>query len=340
VGFTSGSTAVPKGFIRSHRSWTESFHTALASFGPGAAERVLAPGRLSHSLFLFAALLGLWTGAGVHLQDRFSPVLCLDLLAADAAGCLVGVPSQILLVLEAAERRKRPPIEGLRLVLIGGARWPRRETVRLRARFPNARIVEFYGTSETSLVAWTDSDPDLPEAVVGRPFENVELSIRDADEPGSAGPIFVRSPMLFDGYVSGDDGSLLRDGDWISVRDMGLLDGSGRLVLLGRQRRMIVTAGRNLFPEEVEAVLEAHPAVAGASVLGVRDAIRGSLVLALLQPSGTGTAAPGVLASHCRALLPAHKVPREFVWCVDWPRTASGKTDHARLAALHGRCRT
>ncbi len=243
-------------------------------------------------------------------------------------------------MLEAGERRRRKPIAGVRLVLISGARWPRRETVRLRALFPSARLFEFYGTSETSLVAWTESDPDLPDAVVGRPFANVELSIRDAAGPGAPGLVFVRSPMLFEGYVTGDDSSLLRDGDWVSVRDMGFLDGSGRLALSGRQRRMIVTAGRNLFPEEVEAVLEAHPSVAAASVLGVPDPVRGSSVRALVQPRGPFPSAHDRLAAHCRARLPAYKVPREFVVCTDWPRTASGKTDHARLAALHGQCRT
>ncbi len=340
VGFTSGSTSVPKGFVRSHRSWTESFRVALASFGPAAAERVLAPGRLSHSLFLFASLLGLWTGAGVHLQNRFAPALCLDLLAAGAAGCLVAVPSQLLLILEAARRRREPPIGTLRLVLIGGARWPRSETMRLRALFPNARIVEFYGASETSFVAWTDSDPELPEIVVGHAFEGVDVRVRDADSPGDAGVIFVRSPMLFDDYISGDDGGLLRHGDWVSVGDMGFLDPLGRLVLLGRQRRMIVTSGRNVFPEEIESVLEAHPAVAAASVLGVPDAVRGAAVWAVVQPRAAIPPAQAALAARCRALLPPWKVPRKFVICPDWPRTAGGKTDHARLAALYGRCRT
>lgn len=324
IGFTSGSTGVPKGFMRSHRSWTESFSAAVSAFGPGARDPVLAPGRLSHSLFLFAALLGLRTGAGVHVQDRFSPVRCLDLLASGAARCLVAVPSQLLALADIADRRGQAAIPHTRLVLASGACWMRRETPRIRALFPEARFIEFYGASETSFIAWTDSDPALPDSCVGRPFEGVELSIRDD-------LIFVRSKMLFAGYVTGDDGSLLRDGDWISVRDMGFLDAEGRLHLLGRQRRMIVTAARNIFPEEIEAVLERHPAVAAASVAAAPDRLRGHVLVAFLQPRAPVDVA--ALVAHCQTALPGWKVPRRFVFRDDWPHTASGKTDHAALQA-------
>lgn len=328
IGFTSGSTGLPKGFSRSHRSWTESFGACLGAFGPAAALPVVAPGSLSHSLFLFAMLLGLWTGAGVHVQDRFAAPACLDTLAALPACCLVAVPSQLMLLLAAGERRGRP-LAGVRLILIGGARWLRAQTPRLRALFPAARIVEFYGASETSFVAWADSGPELPETLVGRPFAGVEVAVRGA---GGAGLIFVRSPMLFTDYVLGDDGSLVRDDGWISVRDMGFLDG-GLLHLVGRQRRMLVTQGKNVFAEEVEAVLERHPAVAAASVLGIPDGLRGTRLVALLEPRPGAALVPGDVAASCRPHLAAHKIPRILVAPEAWPRTASGKTDHAALAA-------
>jgi len=72
IGFTSGSTGLPKGFRRHHRSWAETFRITLQTFGPVAGGRVLAPGRMSHSLFLFGALLGLWSGGGTSVQSRFS----------------------------------------------------------------------------------------------------------------------------------------------------------------------------------------------------------------------------------------------------------------------------
>lgn len=332
VGFTSGSTGLPKGFRRDHRSWTESFRACLETFGADAATRVLAPGRFSHSLFLFGMMLGLWSGAGVVVQDRFSAARTLARLARGDTPCLVAVPSQLAMMLDHAARRAPSPIEGVKLVLISGARWMRHRTPELQALFPRARIVEFYGASETSFIAWMDADPDAPPQAVGQPFYNVQLDVRERDEAG-AGLIFVRSPMLFTGYVGpADPTAALRDGPWLSVRDMGWQDEAGQLFLAGRQHRMIVTQGKNLFPEEVESVLCAHPDIAAASVHGLPDPVRGQQVVAIVQPRPGTEPGAAALAAHCRERLEPFKAPRRFFACEPWPQTASGKTDHPRLA--------
>ena len=335
IGFTSGSTGMPKGFRRHHQSWTESLRICLDTFGADAASCVLAPGRFSHSLFLFGMVLGLWSGAGVVVQDRFSASRMVDTLRSGRTPCLVAVPSQLLVLLELASRRHVAPIDGLRLILISGARWMRERTPDLQALFPQARIVEFYGASETSFMAWMDADAHAPAQAVGRPFANVDIDIRQPQPPLGTGQIFVRSHMLFMDYVGiePDHTAAVRDGDWLSVRDMGYVDATGLLCLVGRENRMLVTQGKNLFPEEVEAVLMAHPEVVNVSVQGVPDAIRGQQVVAMLQlnPSTMTTAD---LTRLCRARLEGYKVPKRFMVCSDWPMTASGKTDHPALAAL------
>ena len=153
IGFTSGSTGQPKGFRRHHHSWTESFRIGVATFGSAASGRIMAPGSLSHSLFLFGALQGLWTGGGVQLQPRFSASQCLASLRAQATPCLVAVPSQLLVMLQLAARRQIAPINSVELILISGARWMRQHTPALQALFPRARLVEFYGASEASFIA-------------------------------------------------------------------------------------------------------------------------------------------------------------------------------------------
>jgi len=338
VGFTSGSSGTPKGYRRHHRSWTESFRVCLEAFGADAAGCILAPGRDSQSLFLFGMLLGLWTGGGVVLQDRFSASAALDTLRSGQTPCLVAVPSQLLMMLEAVRHQNASPIPALRLILVSGSRWMRSRTAELRALFPKARIIEFYGASETSFVAWMDTDEQAPATLVGQPFSNVELQVREPDADG-AGLIYVRSPMLFMDYVGGanDATAALRANDWLSVRDLGFLDAQGRLHLVGRQNRMLVTLGKNLFPEEVEAVLERHPAIAAASVHGVADPLRGMQVAALIHwVEDRGIARPDALAlkAWCRQHLEGFKVPRTFVPLADWHRTPSGKTDHRALAGL------
>jgi long-chain acyl-CoA synthetase len=333
IGFTSGSSGLPKGFRRSHGSWVRSFEICRATFGEMTCSTMLAPGRLSHSTFLFGALLGLWSGAGARLQTRFSAVAALDTLARNDAAAITAVPSQLILMLELAQRRNLPAMPGVRLLMIGGAPWNRSRTPELQALFPHARIIEFYGASETSFMTWTDSAPDLPDQIVGQPFANVELRIEatDADTPGL---IYVRSPMVFSDYVlltqHSDQPALLRDGDWLSVRDVGHLDAQGRLHLLGRQQRMLKTQGKNLFPEEVENLLSAHPAVTAASVQGIPDAVRGMQVAAIVQLQAPVSAAE--LSAWCRERLEPYKTPRRFYLCSEWPLTASGKTDQKQLA--------
>jgi long-chain acyl-CoA synthetase len=342
IGFTSGSSGTPKGFRRHHRSWTESFRVCVDTFGADAAACILAPGRISHSLFLFGVLLGLWSGAGVVLQRRFSAAAALETLGLGRTPCLVSVPSQLVMMMELAARRGLPAIHGVRLILISGARWMRERTESLKVLFPEARVVEFYGASETSFISWIDADATVPVQVVGRPFRNVELAIRpeQVSAAGSgSGLIFVRSPMLFIDYFGphADPTAALRDGDWLSVRDIGHLDAQGRLCLQGRQSRMIVTQGKNLFPEETEAVLASCPGVAAISVQGTSHTVRGQEIVGIVGASAsTGALLPSALqlSTWGRARLERYKIPRRFYVCDGWPLTASGKTDHARLAEL------
>lgn len=334
TGFTSGSTGLPKGFRRHHRSWTESFELCLRTFGEAATNRILAPGRDSHSLVLFGMLLGLWTGAGVVVQEQFSASAALATLATGHTPCLVAVPSQLQLMLEWATHRQLPPVHGVRLILIGGARWTRSRTPDLQALFPEARIIEFYGASETSFIAWTETHPELPEQVVGRPFDTVELDVRGATPDSPNGLIYVRSPMVFMDYVgtAHDHTAALRDGDWVCVRDLGHLDALGHLWVAGRESRMLITMAKKLFPEELEAVLEAHPAVARASVHGLPDTQRGVQIVAIIQWAAA-TAQPDLrtLQNWCRNRLEAFKVPRHIWVHLDWAFTAGGKTDHPKL---------
>ena len=386
IGFTSGSTGLPKGFRRHHLSWAETFRITLQTFGPVAGGRVLAPGRMSHSLFLFGALLGLWSGGGTSVQSRFSAGRTLATLADGSCPVMVSVPSQLLMLLTAARRRRIGPIPQLKLLLISGARWAHENTAPLQALFPQARIITFYGASETSYVSWMQATPDAPPQAVGRPFGNVQVHIGaaetlpqasgsgndlhetgdHADPPTRPQPslIWIRSPMLFIDYVNGQDATAARRvGEWLTVRDIGWQDAQGNLYLVGRENRMIVTQARNLFPEEVEARLMAHPDIAQVAVLGLPDPQRGQVVHAVLMrpsddsshaPSMTGsteveapalvsmTPAPVDLVAWCHQTLESYKVPRHWWrWQGRWPMTASGKTDLADLRqALEGTTRT
>jgi long-chain acyl-CoA synthetase len=145
------------------------------------------------------------------------------------------------------------------------------------------------------------------------------------------GYVFVESPFLFMNYACGEASDLLRHGDAISVGDIGFLDPQGFLHLVGRASRKIVTSGKNVYPEEIERVLERHPAVAAAAVLGTPDSSRGERLVALVHIPADAAVTAADLIAYLRDALPLYKVPRVYAGLPDWPRTRSGKTDFDAL---------
>jgi long-chain acyl-CoA synthetase len=338
VGFTSGSTGTPKGYRRHHRSWIESFRAGDREFHIAADDVVLAPGSLTHSLFLYGLAHGLHVGATVVLCRQFRPNLVNRLITTHRVSVIYGVPTQLEMLIETAVHDAMPPVAGVRWILSSGAKWRGRALADMRHQFPAASFAEFYGASELSFVTVAKADEDVPSDSVGRPFDGVELMIRDhlgrCLARGEAGRVFVASPYLFMEYACGNDTPLPRHGDAVSVGDVGILDARGFLRLVGRANRMIVTAGKNVHPEEIERVLEGHPAVLAAGVLGVGDERRGERLVALIRLAPGARVASPDLIGHARRMLPLDKIPRRFAVLPRWPTTASGKTDFDGLRRI------
>ena len=335
VGFTSGSTGLPKGFRRAQSSWLASFEGVAREFGIGPRDVVFAPGPFSHSTPVYALANGLHAGARVVVAEHFQAHGALRLIAEQGVTVLFGVPAQLLVMLQAAEAGGLV-FPAVRLVLSSGAKWPAEMTARLRRIFPDALFVEFYGASEFSFAAIARSDEGVSDGSVGRAFPGVDISIRDGRgrrlPVGRTGLVFVEGAQNFLGYVMGD-GDVRRAGGALSVGDRGFLDARGFLHLTGRADRMVIASGRNVQPEEVERALERHPSVANAAVIGVPEQKRGVRLIAFIQPKGP---VPGAaeLVRYLRRALPPYKVPSRFAIVADWPRTRSGKTDFTALRRI------
>jgi long-chain acyl-CoA synthetase len=332
VGFTSGSTGLPKGYRRHHQSWNESFRHDALEFGITSDDVLLPPGTLTHSLFLYALVHGLNVGARVILCRRFRPDVVVRLIEGERATVLYCVPTQLRLTIKAAGD---VALTSMRWILSSGAKWPAGEREPLRRLFPNARFAEFYGASETSFMTVAKPDEGAPEASVGRAFSGAVVTIRDRAgrllAVGETGFVFVESPFLFMNYACEDASDLLRHGDAMSVGDIGFLDPRGFLHLVGRASRKIVTSGKNVYPEEVERLLERHPTVTAAAVLGAPDRSRGERLIALVHVREDAAVTCAELIAHLREGLPLYKVPRVYASVPDWPLTRSGKTDFDML---------
>ena len=335
TGFTSGSTGMPKGFRRDQKSWLESFRRDGEIFNLSREDVFVSLGSLAHSLFVYAVFRGLYAGAKTIFYRRFRPDRIIQSIARSGGTVIYGVPTQFDALIAAAHGGLE--LSSVRLVLTSGAKLPTALHSSLNRLFPKAAVCEFYGTSEQSYITFA-RDNDSPLGSVGRPFPGVDIRILDDSgnmlPAGSAGRVFVDSPLLFDGYELADNPTMEWCGDALFVGDVGYLDEDGFLYLAGRADRMIVCSGKNIYPEEIEAVLAAHPAVSRACVIGVSDSRRGQRPVALLQIAPELSCSMREIKSWCREQLPLYKIPSQIYEIDEWPMTVSQKTDVPRLTEL------
>ncbi len=310
---TSGSTGAPRRIRRSHGSWIASFAVNARLFGIGPGARLAVLGRLVHSLSLYGAMEGMHLGAEVHLIDDLRPDRQRKALVKRQISHLYATPAQLRLMIEAGG----PVCPMLRVLLVGGSKLAPGLRADLQAMVPHASVQEFYGAAEASFI--TLADATTPEGSVGRAYPGVEIALHDS-------VIWVRSPYVFDGY-EGDPGGAERKGGWLSVGEVGRMV-DNNLYLSGRAGRMVTVADQNVFPEEIEALMERLPGVRRVAVLPVIDGLRGAVLVAVVQ--GDRTEEGRVLAA-LRSELGSLKAPKALIWVEDWPVTAAGKTDFAAL---------
>ncbi len=331
IGLTSGTTSVPKAFTRSRKSWQESFEASIEFFGLGQDDVTLAPGPLAASLNLYALAECLYAGSEFQTLETFDVGDVHTAITHDRVTRLVLVPTMLRLL---SERGLTGCVDasGLRTIICAGSKLDTRTLEAARRWAPNATIFEYYGASELSFVSGaglpSGQELDSGGTGIGRPFPGVEVRILDDDgaalPDGDAGNICVRSAMVSNGYLWGDDGEALRSFDgWFTVGDQGYL-ADGELHILGRRADMILTSGKNVYPHEVELALASVPGVAAAVAAGMPDDIRGQRVVAGVVPAHGGMTATQLRAG-LENILPRDKRPLQYFELAELPTTDRGK---------------
>lgn len=337
IGLTSGTTSVPKAFTRSRRSWQESFEASIEFFGLRQDDVTLAPGPLAASLNLYALAECLYAGSEFQTLEHFDVGDVHAAITHDRVTRLVLVPTMLRML---SERGLTGCVDasGIRTIICAGSKLDARTLEAARRWAPNATIYEYYGASELSFVSGAGLSANQPPAVgstcIGRPFPGAEVRILDdAGQPvpdGEYGNICVRSGMVSNGYLWGDDGEALRSfGDWHTVGDQGYLGPDG-LHILGRRADMILTSGRNVYPHEVELALCAVPGVSAAIAAGMPDDLRGQKVVAGVVPSHGGITATQ-LRSALEDILARDKRPLQYYVLAELPVTDRGKVSRNLL---------
>ncbi|WP_338705661.1 acyl-CoA synthetase [Bacillus altitudinis] len=323
MGFTSGSTGSPKAFIRRQQSWIESFQMTTSVFGITHKDHVLILGTLLSSHFLYGAISTLYFGGTVTLLEKFVPEKAKNILERGDITVIYTVPTMTESLLQMDAFGKNPL-----LVLSSGADWGNSSKKQLVNRYPHITFFDFYGTSELSFVSYLSSDDFLQKPTsVGKPFPSIQVEVRRADQtvckPNEIGRIYVKSPMSFSGYLQDEK----PPEEWLTVYDMGWLDEDGYLYMSGRENGMIVYGGLNIFPEEIERVLNEQPEVNRSIVIGLPDPYWGEIPVAIIE----NVQQTKLIRQAVKETLAAYKVPKKWLVTDKMIETSGGKIARASM---------
>jgi fatty-acyl-CoA synthase len=336
VIYTSGTTGKPKGAVRRFGVGQVLGFAAFMERVPlKRSDRHLCVCPLYHSTGLGFAAMSLMVGGAVVIEPEFEPMRFLRAIERERVTTTALVPTMLhrLLALDPVVIRGHAT-NSLRVMMCGGAQLPAPLASRTLEAFGDV-LFNFYGATETGLV--TVAAPDDLRALpgtIGRALHGVSVRLLDDDgnpvATGEVGELYARSSMLVEGYHADDAAtrSSLRDGHF-SVGDLATVDAAGRYMIVGRRRDMVITGGVNVYPAEVEAILDAHPAVAQSAVIGVADDEWGERLRAFVVLREAETVDPRARAQElkqwCRARASGAKVPREWAFVGSLPSNPTGK---------------
>lgn len=336
--YTSGSTAKPKGVMLLQRPLIENLHGIGERLGIEAGDRLW----LVISLFwglgcsnaLFAALTH---GACVVLQESFEPTEALRLMEAERCTVFYGTGNIVQALLDHPDFARRDLSALRKGATIGNPGHMRRI---MRDFLPMA--CQIYGLTETygncAIGDWRDPD-EVRATSIGRVLPGTRFRLVDPDTgavlPGAGtGELRVKGHVT-PGYYKDPErtAAAFDEHGWFMTGDLCHIDADGRLGFRARIKEMLKTGGINVSPAEVQDVLQRHPAVDQAHVVGLPDEARGEIVAAVVVLKRGAAAGETELLAHCRAEMAAYKVPRRLriVEAVDLPLTVTGKLQKNRL---------
>ena len=330
---TSGTTGTPKGAQRNASAAGMGALANLLDVVPYRRDDIVyCPAPLFHSFGLASFVLSAALGATMVLPEKFDPEDSLRLIQEHRATAASFVPVMIKRILALPEEaRARYDLSSLRVVMASGS-----------AMSPGLRdaamdlfgevLYDLYGSTEIGWVtiATPQAMRERP-TTVGQPVRGIELAVFSPDDeklgPNEVGELYIKSDILFEGYTSGDSKDE-RDG-YMSIGDVGRIDGDGYLFIEGRADDMVIVGGENVYPIEIEAAIEAIDGVDEAAVVGVADEEYGEVLAAFV----VGRASKTTITKVCKEELASFKVPRRIEKVDELPRTSTGKVVKRELVA-------
>jgi malonyl-CoA/methylmalonyl-CoA synthetase len=331
--FTSGTTGSSKGVMVTHRGLVHFARVSSRLRGLSAADRVYAYLPMTHIFGLGTVLMAaLLVGAGLVMRSRFDPKDVVDALAHDNVSNLLGPPTLFGRVLAHLDQCgiDRPPAPALRYLYTGAGPLDPDLKRAVEARF-GLPLHHGYGLSEyAGSLCITAIDAPRSDTATGHLAAGAELRIVAAHgeeaAPGERGEIWLRGTGLMRGYFrdAAATAAVMRPGGWYASGDIGYLGPDGALFVVGRLKEMIIRSGFNVYPAEVEGVLNAFPAIRNSAVVGAPEADGNEAVVAFVE-TGADAIDTTALDRYLRERLAPYKRPSRIIPIDSLPMTGTGK---------------
>jgi acyl-CoA synthetase (AMP-forming)/AMP-acid ligase II len=334
--YTSGSTGTPKGVVLSHQSHIWVVEQRLS---PGLGrQRYLIAAPLYHMNALALAKLACAAHATIVLLPRFEARAYVEAITRYRPTWLTAVPPMIAMMLRERDALAKADLSSVEAIRMGSAPVSASLMAATHAAFPKAAVTNAYGTTEAGMIVFGPHPKGLPqpESSVGAKHPKVELRlVEGANRDAEQGVLEMKAPAVMNGYYNRPDvpPPITPDGFYITG-DVFRRDKDGFYYFIGRTDDMFVSGGENIYPADVERMLEKHPAVGQAVVIPVDDDIKGTKPVAFVIPKAGQSPTEDEIKQFALANAPAYQHPR-FVWFVDdLPLASTNKVDRAELRKI------
>ena len=337
--YSSGTTGRPKGIMLSHGNLGDNGKTLVDAWGFGSADRLLHVLPVFHVHGLFVAIgCVLFSGAGMRWQEKFDAPQVMGLLP--ECTVMMGVPTYYTRLL-AEDSFAAECCTNMRLFISGSAPLLTETFEEFRSRTGHA-IIERYGMTETSMNTSNPLHGERRPGTVGPPLPGVELRVVDGEgaslPAGETGDLQVRGSNVFQGYwrmPEKTQGDFTADG-FFDTGDKATISADGYVAIVGRTKDLIICGGLNVYPREVEQLLDGIEGVVESAVIGVPHADFGEAVAAVIVATADNALDQRALIDFCRGEIANFKVPKRVFFVDELPRNAMGKVQKNLLRDRYG----
>jgi acyl-CoA synthetase (AMP-forming)/AMP-acid ligase II len=342
--YTSGTTGVPKGVVRSHESYISFYLINAVDFGFDERDICLNIMPLFHVNSTFFTFIFLYIGGSVYVHPArsFRAEEILETIEREKITFISLIPTHYHLILAVGEEARKFDTASIKKLLCSSAPATKKMKTDIMDFFPGVELYEGYGSTEAGIVTVLKPKDQLRKlGSIG--FESVGtdfVKILDEDgnevEDGAVGELYSRGPMLFDEYYKLPEKTTAAfKGEWFSAGDLARRDNDGFYYLVDRKDNMIITGGEHVYPSELEEVIGCHPDVVGVAVIGLPDDKWGEKVAAVVV--ATCEMDEKAIIDYCRDKVAGYKRPKQvmFISMEEMPRTASGKIIHRKLREMY-----